>query len=61
MLLGPDSEFSAYYNRDRVEALLADHIAMRRNSEKEIWSFLALELFLRQLRDKPSVRTPLHA
>jgi asparagine synthase (glutamine-hydrolysing) len=61
MLLGPDSEFSSYYNRDRVEALLADHIAMRRNSEKEIWSFLALELFLRQLKDKPSVRTPLHA
>jgi asparagine synthase (glutamine-hydrolysing) len=50
MLLAPSAESAPYCDRKLLAALVAEHEAGRRNREKELWSLLALEVFLRGLR-----------
>lgn len=49
MLLGTDSKLAAYLDRAALTALIDDHQNQRQNREKELWSILSLEIFLRQL------------
>ena len=50
MLLAPSAELAPYCDRAVLGALVAEHESGRRNREKELWSLLALEIFLRGLR-----------
>lgn len=52
MLLGPDSRFGAFANRARLAAMLDEHQRQVRNREKELWSLLSLEVFLRELETR---------
>jgi asparagine synthase (glutamine-hydrolysing) len=56
MLLGPSAECAPYCDRAALVALVAEHESGRRNREKELWSLLALEVFLRGLRGLPGLR-----
>ncbi len=49
MLLGSDSHFGRYADRKRLELLIDEHDRKVRNREKELWSILSLEVFLRRL------------
>lgn len=49
MLLGPDSRFGAFANRAKLTAMIEEHERQVRNREKELWSLLSLEVFLREL------------
>lgn len=46
-LTGSDSHTRHYYNRKRLEQVLAEHTAGRQNHEKLLWSLLNLELWHR--------------
>jgi asparagine synthase (glutamine-hydrolysing) len=50
MLLAPSAELAPYCDRAVLGRLVAEHESGRRNREKELWSLLALEIFLRGLR-----------
>jgi asparagine synthase (glutamine-hydrolysing) len=50
MLFAPTAELAPYCDRAVLGALVAEHESGRRNREKELWSLLALEVFLRGLR-----------
>ena len=50
MLLGSDSQFLRFADRARLETLLDEHDRKARNREKELWSILSLEVFLRQVK-----------
>lgn len=59
MLLGSDSQFGRYADRKRLEQLIDEHGRKVRNREKELWSILSLEVFLRRLnkpRERPDTR-----
>jgi asparagine synthase (glutamine-hydrolysing) len=56
LLLGPDSRFGAYANRARLTALFDEHEGKVRNREKELWSLLSLEVFLRELSSRSGAR-----
>jgi asparagine synthase (glutamine-hydrolysing) len=49
-LLGPDSRTSAYYRRDVLTKVLAEHMQGRHNHEKLLWSLLNLEIWHREYR-----------
>ncbi len=55
MLLGRDSHFARYADRKRLELLIDEHDRKVRNREKELWSLLTLEVFLRRLSSAVSV------
>jgi asparagine synthase (glutamine-hydrolysing) len=55
MLLAPAAELAPWCDRAELGRLIAEHESGRRNREKELWSLLALEVFLRGLR--PARRT----
>ncbi len=54
MLLGSDSHFGRYADRKRLMQLMDEHDRKVRNREKELWSILALEVFLRRLSQAAS-------
>ncbi len=54
MLLTPASELASYVDRAALSAMVAEHDGGRRNREKELWSLLTLEVFLRTLRQPPA-------
>ncbi len=56
MLLATSSELAPYTDRGVLEAMIAEHLNGRANREKELWSLLALEIFLRTLRPKAPAR-----
>lgn len=47
-LLGPDSRTSAYYRRDVLTKIFAEHMQGRHNHEKLLWSLLNLEIWKRE-------------
>jgi asparagine synthase (glutamine-hydrolysing) len=49
-LLGPSSNVAAYCDRRYLHKLWTEHQRKVRNREKELWSILALEIFLGQLK-----------
>lgn len=49
MLLGNDAVLAAFLDRTALLAMIDDHQRERHNREKELWSLLTLEIFLRQL------------
>lgn len=49
MLLAPSAETSRYCDPAVLRACVAEHESGARNREKELWSLLALEVFLRTL------------
>ena len=49
MLLGNDAVLAAFLDRTVLLAMIDDHQRERHNREKELWSLLTLEIFLRQL------------
>ena len=55
-LLGPGSRLADYADTARLRAMWDEHQAMRRNREKELWSLLSLEIFLRQVTNLPAAR-----
>ncbi len=52
MLLGPQSRFGGFADRARLKTMLDEHVSGRRNREKELWSLLSLEVFLRELESR---------
>jgi asparagine synthase (glutamine-hydrolysing) len=52
ILLAPSAETSPFVNRRRLRELVDEHDTGRRNREKELWALLALEVFMRTLRQK---------
>jgi asparagine synthase (glutamine-hydrolysing) len=46
-LLGPDSRAREYFERDRLAALINEHIQGRHNHEKVLWSLLTFEIWHR--------------
>lgn len=57
MLLGPSSRVGGFVDRARLAGWMDEHERRVRNREKEIWSLLSLEIFLRQLRDRGGANT----
>ena len=47
LLLGPDSFVSGYFDRGVIAAMLADHLACRRNEEQRLWTLMGLEFWHR--------------
>ncbi len=47
-LLGPDSRTRAYYRRDALTKVLAEHMQGRHNQEKLLWCLLNLEIWKRE-------------
>jgi asparagine synthase (glutamine-hydrolysing) len=52
MLMGTDAQTAAYFDRKALSVLIEEHQSQRRNREKELWSILTLEIFLRQLNGR---------
>jgi asparagine synthase (glutamine-hydrolysing) len=50
MLLTPSAQLEPYVDQGVLRELVAEHQTGRRNREKELWSLLALEIFLRTVR-----------
>jgi asparagine synthase (glutamine-hydrolysing) len=55
MLLGPHSRILTYCDKTALANLIDEHQSQRRNREKELWSILTLEIFLRQLSERHHV------
>jgi asparagine synthase (glutamine-hydrolysing) len=53
-LLAPSAALASYCDRAVLAGLVAEHEAGRQNREKELWSLLALEVFLGTLRGAPA-------
>ncbi|MCG8442537.1 MAG: asparagine synthase-related protein, partial [Caulobacterales bacterium] len=52
-LLSPGSELAPYFDRAVMQSLVTEHDKGRVNREKELWSLLSLEVFLRTVRRAP--------
>jgi asparagine synthase (glutamine-hydrolysing) len=51
MLLDEATARRGFFELDRLEVVLADHVAGRRNAGSVIWSLLIFELWCRQVLD----------
>jgi asparagine synthase (glutamine-hydrolysing) len=44
-LTGPSAISSVYYNKNRLEKVLSEHVSGRHNYEKLLWTLLNLEIW----------------
>lgn len=54
-LLGSNARLRDWLDRSAIQALWDDHQAQRINREKELWSLMTLEIFLRQVTELPAL------
>ena len=56
VLTDPATLGRGYFRADGVRGLLEDHLAGRRDYGRQLWGLMMLELWHRELVDKPSPR-----
>ena len=52
-LTGTSAITSAYYNTERLQTVLSEHVSGRQNHEKLLWTLLNLELWHREYNITP--------
>ena len=61
VLLDPGTRNRGYFREAEVRRMLDDHVSGRTDEARRIWALMVLELWQREVADRPVSRAPLAA